>query len=232
MPCFWSGLLGAEALTGSCTALHCQMPLHRMVAVMCMMSWAGRPLRCDQSFSTCRSSWAVRWRSSFSERGTLRREGNKFYSVHSARWGNLASLSSSVLVQLQPCTCSQLLGLMLWSFCWYLRMQVSPLKRKIFSGSRWWCELTSSDLRYRCLPRKRRWFLGWKSWELLEIDIKELNSHFGRFDFSASCTPGQVDWWANICQVDPAPQDRVPVLRRPFFQSYTLAAAGLRARLG
>ena len=40
-----------------------------------------------QSYSTCRSSWAVRWRSSFSEQGALPREGNKFYSVHSACWG-------------------------------------------------------------------------------------------------------------------------------------------------
>ena len=68
--------------------------------------------------------------------------------------------------------------------------------------------------------------------------MKLLNiATFGRFAFSASYTPGQADegpllaLMANICQVDPAPQDRIPILRRIFFESYTLAAADLRARL-
>ena len=60
---------------------------------------------------------------------------------------------------------------------------------------------------------------------------------FGKFDFAASYTPGQLDaapllaLMAMICAVDPPPQERVPLLRRLFFESYTLAAADLRSRL-
>ncbi len=60
---------------------------------------------------------------------------------------------------------------------------------------------------------------------------------FGKFAFAANYTPGQADetpllrLMARICGADPAPADRVPLVRRLFFESYTLAAADLRSRL-
>ncbi len=67
---------------------------------------------------------------------------------------------------------------------------------------------------------------------------KTLNvASFGKLAFAANYTPGQADeapllaMMANICGVDPAPADRAPLIRRLFFESYTLAAADLRSRL-
>ena len=60
---------------------------------------------------------------------------------------------------------------------------------------------------------------------------------FGKFAFAANYTPGQADetpllrLMARICGADPAPADRVPLVRRLFFESYTLAAADIRSRL-
>ena len=67
---------------------------------------------------------------------------------------------------------------------------------------------------------------------------KTLNvASFGKFAFAANYTPGQADetpllqLMARVCGVDPAPADRIPLVRRLFFESYTLAAADLRSRL-
>ena len=98
-------LLGAEALL--VPALLC---IARCLCIGWLLGCAWCPggetptLCTHQSFATCRSSWAVRWRSSFSERGTLRREGNKFYSVHSARWETLRPW-------VHQCSCNCTLGL-------------------------------------------------------------------------------------------------------------------------
>lgn len=60
---------------------------------------------------------------------------------------------------------------------------------------------------------------------------------YGKLAFACHDVPGQaqeqplLDLRARICEVVPAPQDRVPLIRRLFFQSYTLAAADLRTKL-
>ena len=70
--------------------------------------------------------------------------------------------------------------------------------------------------------------------------MKTLNiATFGKFAFSANYSPGQLDetpllvLMAKVCGTvpNPAPEDRAPLIRRLFFESYTLSAADLRSRL-
>ena len=60
---------------------------------------------------------------------------------------------------------------------------------------------------------------------------------FGKFAFACNYVPGQADesplirLVSRVCSASPPPEDRVPLVRRLFFESYTLAAADLRSRL-
>ena len=60
---------------------------------------------------------------------------------------------------------------------------------------------------------------------------------FGKLAFSTNYTPGQQDDFAflklaaDITGQDPAPMPRLPIVRRLFFESYTLAAADMQMRL-
>ena len=60
---------------------------------------------------------------------------------------------------------------------------------------------------------------------------------FGKLAFATNFTPGQADESSlvqlakDITGVDPPPLNRLPVVRRPFFESYTLAAADMQQRL-
>lgn len=68
--------------------------------------------------------------------------------------------------------------------------------------------------------------------------LKTLNlATFGTLAYGCSYVPGQADdqplieLIERICDLRPAPADRIPVLRRLFFESYTLANADLRSRV-
>lgn len=68
--------------------------------------------------------------------------------------------------------------------------------------------------------------------------IKEANVNtFGKFAFAANYTPGQADEQplmlliSRVCDADPPPSERVPLVRRLFYESYTLANADLRSRI-
>lgn len=80
--------------------------------------------------------------------------------------------------------------------------------------------------------------MGLPDEDLARISLKGWNT-FARLAFSCSYTPGQADdtslmrLGAAITGVganDP-PEERMPIVRRLFFESYTLAAADLRARV-
>ena len=63
------------------------------------------------------------------------------------------------------------------------------------------------------------------------------NDTFGKLAFAANFTPGQADESSlvqlakDITGVDPPPLNRLPVVRRLFLESYTLAAADMQQRL-
>lgn len=60
---------------------------------------------------------------------------------------------------------------------------------------------------------------------------------FGKLAFSTNYTPGQADdtslkaLAAQIVQADPCPPNRLPIVRRLFFESFTLAAADMQLRV-
>ena len=67
--------------------------------------------------------------------------------------------------------------------------------------------------------------------------IRNINANtFGKFAFAANYTPGQADEQplmlliSRVCNADPPPADRVPVIRRLFYESYTMANADLRGK--
>jgi hypothetical protein len=59
---------------------------------------------------------------------------------------------------------------------------------------------------------------------------------FASFAFSVNYVPGQQAdgdfrrMCALVCEIDPAPIDRVPILRRLFFEAFTMAASDMKSR--
>ena len=72
--------------------------------------------------------------------------------------------------------------------------------------------------------------------ELNRLSLLNLDS-FGTLAYGCSYVPGQADdqpltaLIEKVCNSQPAPEDRLPVIRRLFFESYTLANADLRSRV-
>lgn len=72
--------------------------------------------------------------------------------------------------------------------------------------------------------------------EIERLDSLGLNT-FGKMAFACNYVPGQTNeapllvLMSRICNEDPAPEHKVPPLRRLFFESYTLAAADMSSRL-
>lgn len=78
--------------------------------------------------------------------------------------------------------------------------------------------------------------LGANAQELQNLQLLGYDT-FGKLAFATSYTPGQQDETAlkqlaaDITGVDPPPPGRVPIVRRLFFESYTLAAADMQMRV-
>lgn len=76
---------------------------------------------------------------------------------------------------------------------------------------------------------------------LSSVEIGNLVSNgwgsFATFAFAANFVPGSandsefVQLCATVCGADPAPPARIPLIRRLYFEAYTLAAADLRQRV-
>ena len=72
--------------------------------------------------------------------------------------------------------------------------------------------------------------------EIARCKILNVDS-FGKFAFGANYVPGQPDdlplmtFIAKLCDVDPPPENRIPAIRRLFYESYTLQNAELRTRV-
>ena len=72
-----------------------------------------------------------------------------------------------------------------------------------------------------------------------ELQVLKVNGwdSFATLAFARNHVPGQTDDSAflSLCELvfdsAPPPQDRVPLLRRFYFESYTLAAADMRRRV-
>lgn len=78
--------------------------------------------------------------------------------------------------------------------------------------------------------------IGLNDDEVRQLSALNLDT-FGKFAFSCNYVPGQSDeapllrLVGRVCGETPPPEDRVPLVRRLYFESYTLAAADLRSRL-
>lgn len=78
--------------------------------------------------------------------------------------------------------------------------------------------------------------IGVSDAELRNLEALGVDS-FGKLAFASNFIPGQSDETSllrlakDITGVDPVPVDRLPLIRRLVFESYTLAAADLRMRL-
>lgn len=78
--------------------------------------------------------------------------------------------------------------------------------------------------------------IGLNRAEIAKLKADGLDT-YGKLAFACNYVPGQaqeqplLDLCARICEVVPAPPDRIPLIRRIFFESYTLAAADLRTKL-
>ena len=78
--------------------------------------------------------------------------------------------------------------------------------------------------------------IGVNAAELERLRTLNINT-FGKFAFAANYTPGQADETplitliSLVCNADPAPPDRIPLVRRLFYESYTMANADLRSRI-
>eukprot|EP00435_Cladocopium_sp_Y103_P023093 s793_g5.t1 len=78
--------------------------------------------------------------------------------------------------------------------------------------------------------------IGWSADEVRRAKALNVDT-FGKFAFSANYVPGQPDesdlmaLISKICGTDPAPRERVPLVRRLYYEAYTMANADLRSRL-
>lgn len=88
----------------------------------------------------------------------------------------------------------------------------------------------------RAVFESRATEIGINAAELAGLAAAGVDS-FGKMAFSCNYVPAQAEdrpliaLVARVCGVDPPPPDREPLLRRLFFESYTLAAADRRSRL-
>ena len=84
--------------------------------------------------------------------------------------------------------------------------------------------------------RSRAKEIGFNDAEIRRLGVLGYST-FGRLAFAANYVPGSSDetpllkLGADITDVDPAPADRMPLVRRLVFESYTLASADLRSRV-
>ena len=73
--------------------------------------------------------------------------------------------------------------------------------------------------------------IGLNDDEVRQLSALNLDT-LGKFAFSCNYVPGQsLRLVGRVCGETPPPEDRVPLVRRLYFESYTLAAADLRSRL-
>ena len=78
--------------------------------------------------------------------------------------------------------------------------------------------------------------IGVTAAELARLEVLNLDT-FGKLAYGCSYVPGQADdqplltLRERVCEAAPPPEERVPVIRRLFFESYTLANADLRSRV-
>ena len=78
--------------------------------------------------------------------------------------------------------------------------------------------------------------IGVTAAELARLEVLNLDT-FVKLAYGCSYVPGQADdqplltLIERVCEAAPPPEDRVPVIRRLFFESYTLANADLRSRV-
>ena len=84
--------------------------------------------------------------------------------------------------------------------------------------------------------RARAEEIGLTEGEILRAGALNVNT-FGKFAFGTNYVPGQANdqpllaFISKICDEDPPPESRIPLIRRLFYEAYTLQNAELRAKI-